>query len=188
MVRARAFTVVELLVALALTAVTASFALPAMQGLVADYRAAAAMNQIVGAVSFARAQAMLLRQTVTLCPASGGACLGRQQWHRGALVFVDRQADGRLDPHDRPLRAFPPLAPGERLYWRAFRQRSYLQFRPRGYTRWQNGSFLYCPPDDDARRARMAIVNLPGRVRQARDRNGDGIVENASGRNVRCPP
>jgi type IV fimbrial biogenesis protein FimT len=58
---------------------------------------------------------------------------------------------------------------------------------PRGYTAWQNGNFLYCAAGGAATEARMVIVNPQGRLRIARDRNGDGIVEDAAGRPVSCP-
>lgn len=186
--RCRGYTLVELLITLAVVTVLLGLGLPSFQHLLATERGAAAMNQMLGAVSLARSQAVLQRHTVTLCPGDATGCLGRHQWHRGALVFVDRDGDARLDPGDTLVRAFPGLTPGERIYWRAFRNRSYLQFHRLGYTRWQNGNFLYCPPDNDARRARMVILNAAGRLRSARDSDGNGIVENASGRDVVCPP
>lgn len=184
----RGFTLIELLVSVAIAGVLLSFALPSFQRLVAAERATAAMNQLLGAVALARSQAILQGRVVTLCPGAGGRCLGRHQWHHGATVFVDHNGNARLDGDDHLVRSFPRLRPGGRIYWRSFRNRSYLQFHPRGYTRWQNGNFLYCPPDDDETHARMAIINAAGRGRVARDGDGDGIVENASGDNVICPP
>jgi type IV fimbrial biogenesis protein FimT len=183
----RGFTLVELLVTLVVALLALSLALPSFRELVARERGTAAVNQLVGAIALARSQAILARRTVTLCPGNADGCLPRDQWHRGAVVFLDHDRDGRLDAADEPLRAFPPLAPGERVYWRAFRSRPYLQFHPRGYTAWQNGSFLFCPPDGRAELARMAIVNAQGRVRLARDSDGDGIAEDARGRRLRCP-
>ncbi|MFU8815704.1 MAG: GspH/FimT family pseudopilin [Pseudomonadales bacterium] len=188
----RAFTVVELLVTLAVASACLSLALPSFHNLLASARATAAVNHIIGAVAVARTQAILLQRTTTLCPgtahpANEPACLGRNQWHLGTLVFVDDNRNGLIDPGERLLTALPPLRTGERIYWRSFRNRSYLQFHPRGYTEWQNGSFLYCPADGRAEYARMAIVNAQGRVRVARDADGDGIAEDASGQPLACP-
>lgn len=184
----RGFTLVELLIAIAVAALLASLAVPAMGELLAARRATAAINQMIGAVQSARTEAILQRRTVTLCPGRAGSCLPRDHWHEGALIFIDRNGDGELAEPDRLTTALPPLSDGERIYWRAFRGRSYLQFKPRGYTSWQNGSFLYCPADNDPRHARIAIINPQGRVRTGRDRNGNGVVESASGRDVQCPP
>lgn len=184
----RGFTLIELLAALAVAALLLAFAVPSFRNLVARERGAAAMNQMLGAVAAARAEAITARRVVTLCPGRSGRCLGRNQWHAGALIFHDADADGRIDAADRVTRALPALAEGDRVYWRSFRNRSYLQFHPRGFTRWQNGNFLYCPADADPARARMAIINAQGRIRRARDSDGDGVVEDASGRAVSCPP
>ncbi len=185
---ARGFTLVELLVSIAIAALLGSLAIPAMGELLAARRATAAINQIIGAVQSARTEAILQRRTVTLCPGRGSACLARDRWHEGALIFIDRDGNGELDEPDRLTTALPPLSDGERIYWRAFRGRSYLQFKPRGYTAWQNGSFLYCPGNNDPRHARVAIINPQGRVRTGRDHNGNGVVESASGQDVQCPP
>jgi type IV fimbrial biogenesis protein FimT len=184
----RGFTLVELLVTVVVSVLLLSLALPSFHNLVAGQRSAAAINQMVGAVNTARSLAITGGRVVTLCPGRGGECLGRNQWHQGMLIFVDHNGNGRLDGSERVAQALPPLSPGERLYWRSFRNRSYLQFQPRGYTQWQNGNFLYCPPDLQPEQARMAILNAQGRLRTARDVNGNGVVEDAGGRDVRCPP
>jgi len=185
--RERAFTLAELLAALAVAAVALALAVPAFDDLLAGRRATAALDQIVGGIAVARTEAILQGRPVTLCPARATACLGRDRWHEGALIFVDDNGDGQRNDGERVLAALPPLPPGARLYWRSFRNRSFLQFQPRGYTDWQNGHFLYCPPDGRPRHARMAIVNAQGRVRIARDADGDGVVEDAGGAPLRCP-
>jgi type IV fimbrial biogenesis protein FimT len=183
----RAFTIPELLAALAIAGAALALAAPAFDDLLASRRAMAALNQIIGAVAVARTEAIVQRRPVTLCPAAAGRCLDRDLWHEGAMIFVDDNGDGRLDDGERVLAGLPPMAPGARIYWRSFRNRSFLQFHPRGYTDWQNGHFLYCPPDGRARHARMAIVNAQGRVRIARDGDGDGVAEDAGGAPLRCP-
>jgi len=185
--RIAGLTLVELLVTLVIAALLMGLALPAFLELTAASRSTAALNQLIGSVHLARSSAVTHHATVTLCPGAGRSCFGRDQWHRGALLFLDRDGDGRVDDDEPVLRRLPPVDGGGRIYWRSFRNRTYLRFVPRGYTQWQNGSFLYCPAGGEARRARMIILNAQGRVRAARDGNGDGVVEDASGRPVSCP-
>jgi type IV fimbrial biogenesis protein FimT len=80
----------------------------------------------------------------------------------------------------------PGLDPGERLIWRSFRRRNFLQFRPEGYTNWQNGSFLYCPSNGDARYGKALIVNIQGRTAPSVDSDGDGVDEQANGDPLTC--
>jgi type IV fimbrial biogenesis protein FimT len=180
-------TLVELLVTLAIVAILLRLGAPAFRDLTAANRSAAALNQLVGAVTLARASAVTHYRVVTLCPGAQRTCFGRDEWHRGALVFVDGDADGKVGSGDAVLRRLPPIDAGGRIYWRSFRNRTFLQFRPNGYTPSQNGSFLYCAADRDRRSARMLILNAQGRLRPARDADGDGVVEDSGGKPVSCP-
>ena len=175
------------MVVLAVAAVLFSAGMFGARGFVQGTRASAALNQMIGAVQYTRHAAVTHRTTATLCPGSAGRCGRRNTWHDGGIVFLDRNRNGRIDGPDRILRVFPPLPPGHRIYWRSFRNRSYLSINSRGLTDWQNGHLQYCPPDGDPRHARQVIVNAQARVRRARDRDGDGVAEDAQGRPLRCP-
>ena len=177
-----------MLVALAIVGVMTGFALPAFQGFVEQNRAAAALNQLLGAVQFARTAAITMRRTVSLCPTDDALTCGpRDTWHNGAIIFVDSNRNGRRENGEIVLRALPALPLGSRVYWRSFRNRSYLSFTSTGLTAWQNGSFRYCPASNDPTLAREVILNPAGRLRRATDQDGDGVVEAATGEPVSCP-
>ena len=184
----RGTTLIELLAALAVAGVLMAWGGFEATRFVAGFRADAAVAQMLGAVRFARHAAVAHRGTVTLCPGSGDRCGRRNQWHLGALVFLDGNGNGRRGADEPILRRLPRLREGERFYWRAFRNRTSLSMLSSGLTDWQNGNFLYCPPGGDPRHARQLILNAQGRVRHARDGDGDGIREDASGRALACAP
>lgn len=175
----------ELMVVVAIAAVIGAFGLPSFLGLYESMRTRSAVNQLIAAVYFARHAAVSYRQPVTLCPSTDRVRCGGS-FEFGAIAFVDDDRDGRRDPEDTLLAAFDPLPAGSRASWRAFGNRRYLRFLPTGMTHWQNGHFLYCPPGGDPHLAREVIINVQGRARLAPDRDGDGIVEDARGRPVRC--
>jgi type IV fimbrial biogenesis protein FimT len=184
----RGVTLVELLAALAVTAVLMGVALPAMHGLLARHRVTATLNHLIGGVQLARHAAISLRTPVSFCPSDDALQCGvRDTWHAGALVFLDRNRNGTRDEGDTLLRVLPSIPAAGRITWRSFRNRSYLTFEPRGFTRWQNGTFRFCPADADPALIRAIIVNPQGRVRQAPDADGDGVVEDANGRPMACP-
>ena len=184
---AAGLTLVELLTTLAVAGILVTTASGGAGHLVDRHRAGAAVNQMLGAIRFARHAAVAHRSPATLCPANRDSCGPRNTWHNGALVFLDENANGRFDGSDVLLRRLPPLGEGDRFYWRSFRNRNYLMIRSSGLTDWQNGNFLYCPRGGDPRFARQIVINAQARVRHARDSDGDGIVEDARGRPVRCP-
>lgn len=180
------FSLTEVIVTLAIAAVLFGMAAPSFNDLIAAERATQRINAMVGAVQLARTVALSHQTTTTLCPGTDDVCLGANRWHEGTLVFADHNGNRRVDGDDFIAARLPKLRPGERFYWRSFRNRSYLQFTARGYTDWQNGHLQYCPPDGDPRFARQIILNAQGRVRRAPDRNGDGIQEDAQGRPLAC--
>ena len=166
-------------------AVLAGAAVPGMSALITRAKADAAVEQMSRAIQFTRYQAITRRSTATLCPARETACGRRDSWHEGAMVFLDANANGARDSGEEILQRLPPLA-GYRVRWRSFRNRKSLSMRPDGTTDWQPGNMTVCPTDGDAEHARQLIVNAQGRVRLGRDRDGDGVVEDAHGRAVSC--
>lgn len=184
--RTRGLTLGELLAALGVVAVLAAVAAPGMSGLVRHRQAEAATEQMLRAVRYTRGLAVTRRVTATLCPGAGERCGPRNAWHEGAFVFLDRDGDGHRTPGEPIAQRMPPLPRGYRVTWRSFRNRVSLSMRPTGLTDWQSGNLLICPPDGNPAGARQLIVNAQGRVRHARDSDGDGIVENAEGEPVSC--
>lgn len=183
--RTRAFTLVELLICLAIAAILLGLVGPSLSQLLRRNEATSAINWLVGNVVFARHAAVTNGTMVTLCPSRDGKQCGGK-WHEGTIAFTDIDADRKLDADDRLLRRFEfPLEDGT-IKWRAFQNRQYLQMTSRGYTNYQNGNFVYCPGDGDIRYARQLVINIQGRARTSKDVNGDGYVEDRYGKHLRC--
>ena len=182
----RGFTLMELLVSLAVAATLSSLAYPAFDNLLAQIHSTSRVNDLVGMIRFARHAAISERRWVALCPAEGDWCTNSADWHTGIMGFEDRNRDGERQPEEPILAYLSRLDPGEQLRWRSFRRRNYLQFRAEGYTNWQNGSFLYCPASGDPRYGKVLIVNIQGRTTPSVDTDGDGIDEQANGNPLAC--
>ena len=182
----KGMTIAELMTTLTVAAVLAGAAAPGMSRLIAGNQADVAIERMRGAIQFARQVAVGRRVTATLCPGAGPTCGRRDSWHEGAFVFLDVNANSRRDAGEELLQRVAPLPSGYRLHWRSFRNRKSLSLKPTGLTDWQNGNMLLCPPDGDATQARLLIVSAHGRVRLARDRDGDGVVERSNGDAVAC--
>jgi prepilin-type N-terminal cleavage/methylation domain-containing protein len=182
----RAFTLIELMIALAVGGILLYFAVPPFEAMLERIETTSRVNGLIGMIPFARQTAVTEGRWVTVCPADAFACSNRGTWHTGIMAFVDVNRDGERQPAERMVAYFDEFKSGESLFWRSFRRRNYLQFRPAGYTNWQNGSFHYCPASRDPQFGKVVIVNIQGRVVPSLDTDGDGIDEQANGNPLAC--
>ena len=184
--KSRGFTLIELLVALTVAGVLVWLAYPSYANLMERVHATSRINALVSLIRFARHAAITQGNWVTLCPAVGERCSNSRDWETGIMGFTDLNRDGVRQPQESILAYQSTLDPGERLRWRSFRRRNYLQFRSEGYTNWQNGSFHYCPASGDPRFGKVLILNIQGRTAPSADTDGDGIDEQANGEPLAC--
>ena len=103
--RQRAFTLVELLIVVAVATILLGISLPAIDGMLRAYRLRLAAAELFGAVELARAQAIALGQKVTLAPSAATL-----DWADGWTVFIDRNGNRRPDGGDDILMRHPALA------------------------------------------------------------------------------
>ena len=185
MIRQSGFTLIELLIVIALSGIVLGLALPAFHGMIERNRATTAINWLIGSIAFARNSALINNSMVTLCPSTTGTACGGE-WQDGSIAFTDHNADRSINGNDTLLKRFISPAENGTIRWRAFRNRRYLQMTSSGMTNYQNGNFVYCSQDRDPRFSRQIIINKPGRPRVARDKDGDGLVEDRYGKPLRC--
>ena len=94
--RDRGFTMVELLVVMAIVGILLSLATPSMAKFIADWRVNSAVNSMTRDFRLARAESIKRSRRVIICRANAAlsACAGsvtpkRDEWKDGWLVFVD---------------------------------------------------------------------------------------------------
>lgn len=92
--RQRAFSLVELMVAIAIVAITISYGIPRFNTAMANNRSLALGESLTGALQYARAEAIKQAKLVTLCPAGDGDSCATDGWSgRGWLVIRDAASD-----------------------------------------------------------------------------------------------
>lgn len=84
---ARGFTLVELMVTMAISAILLSIAVPSFQGTLASYRVATEVNGIVGDLQYARSEAIKQGITVTVCSSTDGQTCSGGSWATGHIVL-----------------------------------------------------------------------------------------------------
>lgn len=91
--RANGFTLVELMVTVAVLAILSAIAIPSFTSLINSNRLVSQANEVVAAIQGARSEAIRYNQRVYVCSSSNGSsCSGSSTWN-GWLVFLDANRD-----------------------------------------------------------------------------------------------
>ena len=92
------FTLMELMVTLAVVGILISMAVPSFVNMVRDNRDIANTNQLSGVFRWARTEAIKQGNTITLCASTNQiSCAAQTSWADGWIVFIDQNGDGAFD-------------------------------------------------------------------------------------------
>ncbi|MDP5070519.1 MAG: GspH/FimT family pseudopilin [Congregibacter sp.] len=180
------FTLVELLITLAVTAILITLGTPALSQLKEKVQSARVIQHTMTLLNYARFEAVTRGTNITLCATDElGQC--KRDWNDAVStrVFVDRNQNRNYDSHETTLRTSTLPTNNGIVTWRASLGRRYVTFDASGFT-WQNGTLIYCPGDGNARNAYAVVVNQAGRSYMTRDRDNDGIREDRAGNPLEC--
>ncbi|GAB2621559.1 GspH/FimT family pseudopilin [Lysobacter erysipheiresistens] len=98
-VRWRGFTLVELMITVAVLAIVVTLAAPSFSDLINRNRLTAAANEVVGALQTARMEAVRRNTRVVLCPSTDGTSCSGADWQR-LIAFSDADGDVTVDADD----------------------------------------------------------------------------------------
>ncbi len=96
----RGFTLVELMVTLAVAGVLLAVGVPGFTRLIKDNRLSSSVNELAGSLNLARMEAVRRGARVVLCKSEDQTTCstsGSVGWDAGWIVFVDEDADNALD-------------------------------------------------------------------------------------------
>ena len=158
------YTLLELLITIAILTVLLFIAVPAWQSITAQSRTTVVVNQLREAIYFARSEAQKRGTTVTFCKSADQAtCSG--SWADGQIVFLDWNNNGQVRSSKDIIRIFDGLPAGSSLVWKGrIGSQNYMQIKPSTVTEVPNGSFFYCPPDRNPAYSRRVWVSATGRI------------------------
>jgi type IV fimbrial biogenesis protein FimT len=103
----RGFTLVEMLVAVAVLSILGMVALPSMTAFSARNRVSALSSDFVSSLALARTEAARAGLSVLVLPADGGVT--GNEFAQGWNLYLDRNSNGTADTGDTLLRAYPAL-------------------------------------------------------------------------------
>jgi len=157
------FTLVELVITLAIIAVLATIAVPSFQGTLRSNRVATTTNEMLATFAYARSEAMRSTRWASVCGSQNGtACDGT--WSQGWLVWGDRNGDGVLDSNETVLR----FAQGNTKMTATDPDGDVITFDARGRRAATANQSVSLAPDDcpsGQQLQRTLLVNATGQVR-----------------------
>lgn len=171
------FTLIELMVTLAVATIILTVGIPSFREFIERNRVSASTNLLVGALQLARGEAIKRGRLVILCKSNsdGTACNNGGAWQDGWLLYADTNADKSYTTGSDPLiqryGAMPALSitsGGKFDCWVAFGASG----NPEGSGTscagglLGNDTFTLCASSLTATRAgRKVIMNTTGRIR-----------------------
>ena len=165
----RGFTLIELIIAVSLTALLLTMAVPALTSFVSNARQTGVLNDLVSSMHLARSAAITTNTRVTICTSSGGSNCDAASWDQGWIVFSDRDTDQAVDDDETIIGASGEI---NDVSIRSGEFGQFLMYRPNGRVMNASvnanlGQFTVC----DGRGsdyAKVLIVDLSGRPRTSR--------------------
>lgn len=159
------FTLIELMVTLAVLAIALALGAPAFAGLVQRARESNTYHLLTASLATARLAAVKNGVAVTACPSSDGyTCRNNEVWDRGWLIYTDPTRSGQPASRAAILQSVDAAGGGLALRSTAGRRR--VRFSPAGWSYGSNLSIRLCTPD--GRFLGKVVVNNAGRPRTER--------------------
>lgn len=181
------FSLIELLVVLAIAAVLAGLAVPSFQGLIASSNLTSATNDLVATLARAKSDAIRRGNRVTVCMSSdGAACTTTGSWTQGWIMFNDKvHPDGNAAVEDTDDITAITVAQTNSIEIKAKSSQAYFSFSADGQAKLMNGGsgagrIRVCNTSSaltNDTRAREIVINWVGRVN----------VEKPTGVAATCP-
>lgn len=103
------FTLIELMVTIAIVAILIALAFPSFEGSFRSNRLATTSNEIMGSIALARSEAVRTSRDSMLCASSDGATCG-DDWNQGWLIAVDEDQNGSFEQVVRYVQGDPRMA------------------------------------------------------------------------------
>ncbi|MCL1138937.1 GspH/FimT family pseudopilin [Shewanella pneumatophori] len=159
LVKLTGFTLVELMITLAVTTILIAVSTPSLTSLYAHNRSDSNIRKIQQSVQLARNHAVAYGLRVTVCPMEAQSCSAN--WQNNITVFTDSGVTNRLDGVDQIIYTLGPFNPNDYIGY----NRTAIRFQPEGLASGTNGTLRYCPDTQDSEYSRAVIINQSGRIR-----------------------
>jgi type IV fimbrial biogenesis protein FimT len=163
--RARGFTMIELLMTIAVAAILMGLAIPSFRYITNANRIASELNGLLGDLQLARAEAIRDGRTVTVCQSSDSTtCTNSTGWQGGWIVFSDPTNVGVYDIGETYIRKQRPFSGTDTFI--ASNNVSVITFNREGYAvGMPNGTLISLhESSNNIAWTRCLLINLSGQM------------------------
>lgn len=161
------FTIIELMITIAVAAVILGLGVPSFQGLMERNLLTSNINQFISSLAFTRSEAIKRNQRVLLCATNNGTDCANTGYENGWIIFVDANANGTRDAADENEEIIwvnEPLAANLTLRGNNGCCTNTVPYMASGRIAGIPGSIYLCM-DNDTTRSRQVTIIMSGRVR-----------------------
>ncbi len=199
------FTLVELMVALAIAGILLGIGVPSFNQALMESRISSQYNAMVGSLFLARSEAIKGPGDVTVCPRKdkgSSECGGKTDWDNGWLVFLDRtsvqgESEANIDLNDEIIAVESAIKGANKVIAIGSPTNSagdaeevaFVRYTQNGGTSWLGGSVLVCDTKRGSASSRAINIVLTGDIRRGRVSAGNDAPRDVFNRpiSIYCP-
>ena len=138
--RQTGFTLIEVIIVLAVSSIILSVAVPSFLNIIASNRVVTASNELITVLNLAKSEAVRGGKNTVLCKTENGSdCSTEGQWNSGWILFSDSNDDHIIDDDERIIRIQTEIDDSLNF---TFRTGNYIRFYPNGRMN-ESGRFCF---------------------------------------------